>query len=283
MIQVQAEIEQPIEHGLRNLKVLLAEDNEVNQLLAKSILQYWGLESKVATTGNEVLNLINKEEFDVILMDIQMPEKSGIEATREIRNLLDPKKKNIPIIALTANALKGEEQKYRAVGMDDFLTKPFKAKELEDVILRVIKNEGAFGRDLNNTPANTLNSTVKEATNVTTAEKLYDLKSVHDIARGSEDFVLMLVKIFLDTIPADSKAMVQACEEKKWDSVSKLAHKLKSTIDTMHMVSIKENIRTVEADAKQGINKELLPAMIQKINNVIESTATHLRKEFNLA
>jgi CheY-like chemotaxis protein len=283
MIQVQAEIEQPIEHGLRNLKVLLAEDNEVNQLLAKSILQYWGLESKVATTGNEVLNLINKEEFDVILMDIQMPEKSGIEATREIRNLLDPKKKNIPIIALTANALKGEEQKYRAVGMDDFLTKPFKAKELEDVILRVIKNEGAFGRDLNNKPANTLNSTVKEATNVTTAEKLYDLKSVHDIARGSEDFVLMLVKIFLDTIPADSKAMVQACEEKKWDSVSKLAHKLKSTIDTMHMVSIKENIRTVEADAKQGINKEILPAMIQKINNVIESTATHLRKEFNLA
>jgi CheY-like chemotaxis protein len=282
MIQVQAEIEQPIEHGLRNLKVLLAEDNEVNQLLAKSILQYWGLESKVATTGNEVLNLINKEEFDVILMDIQMPEKSGIEATREIRNLLDPKKKNIPIIALTANALKGEEQKYRAVGMDDFLTKPFKAKELEDVILRVIKNEGLFGRNLN-APANTTNINSPEATNIETAEKLYDLKSVHDIARGSDDFVLMLVKIFLDTIPADSKAMVQACEEKKWDSVSKLAHKLKSTIDTMHMVSIKENIRTVEADAKQGINKELLPAMIQKINNVIESTATHLRKEFNLA
>ncbi|HEX8334057.1 MAG TPA: response regulator [Segetibacter sp.] len=283
MIQVHSEIDAPIQHGLANLKILLAEDNEVNQLLAKSILQYWGAESKTATTGNEVLNLINTEDFDVILMDIQMPDKSGIEAAREIRNLLDAKKKNIPIIALTANALKGEEQKYRAAGMDDFLTKPFKAQELEDVICRVIKNEGLFGRDLNEVAVIPVVVNNLKAVIPASEEKFYDLKSVHDIARGSEDFVVMLVKIFLDTIPADSKAMVQACEDKKWDNVSKLAHKLKSTVDTMHMVSIKEIIRTVEADAKQGINKETLPAMIKKINHVIEVTARDLRQEFNIA
>ena len=270
-----------MQNGLGNLKVLLAEDNEVNQLLAKSILQYWGLESRIATTGTEVLQLINTEEFDVILMDIQMPEKSGIEATTEIRNLLDPKKKNIPIIALTANALKGEESKYRAAGMDDFLTKPFKAKELHEVITRVIRNEGSFGRNLNTDTQEVINPINTPV--ITAQEKLYDLKSVHEIARGSDEFVLMLVNIFLDTIPADSKAMVEACNDKKWDQVSKLAHKLKSTIDTMHMTSIKDCVRTVEADAKQGINKETLPALIQKINSVITSTACSLRQEFNIA
>jgi HPt (histidine-containing phosphotransfer) domain-containing protein len=119
--------------------------------------------------------------------------------------------------------------------------------------------------------------------NVASEEKLYDLRSVHEIARGSQEFVLMLVNIFLDTIPADSHAMVVACNEKKWDSVSKLAHKLKSTVDTMHMVSIKEIVRTVESDAKQGINKETLPALVQKIDTVIAATAAHLRHEFNLA
>ena len=280
MIQLQAEIETSKQNGLGNLKVLLAEDNEVNQLLAKSILQYWGLESKVAKTGAEVLELIKHEEFDVILMDIQMPEKSGIEATREIRNLLDNKKRNIPIIALTANALKGEEKKYLAAGMDDFLTKPFKAIELYDVITRVIKNEGAFGRDLKPETPTISHASSYQIDN--SQEKLYDLKSVKDIARGSDDFVLMLVKIFLETIPADSIAMVQASDEKKWDAVSKLAHKLKSTIDTMHMVSIKEIVRTIESDAKQGINKEAIPALVQKIHSVIEKTAQDLRIEFKL-
>lgn len=130
------------------LKVLLAEDNEVNQLLAKGILRYWGMESKVASTGNEVLEFLNEEDFDLVLMDIQMPEKSGIEAANEIRNLTDLKKRNIPIIALTANSLKGEEKKYIAAGMDDFLTKPFKVHDLYEVIERVFRREGAFKREI---------------------------------------------------------------------------------------------------------------------------------------
>jgi CheY-like chemotaxis protein len=130
-----------------NLKILLAEDNEVNQLLIKGILRLWGLKAKIAMTGFEVLNLVENEEFDIILMDIQMPEKSGIEAAAEIRHLKDSKKRNVPIIALTANALKGEERNYRAAGMDDFLTKPFKEADLYEVIQKVLRKEGSFGRE----------------------------------------------------------------------------------------------------------------------------------------
>ena len=124
--------------SLGKIKVLLAEDNEVNKLLAKSILHHWGLEAKTAHTGFEAIEMLQNEDFDVILMDIQMPEKNGIEATQEIRNLPDEKKKNIPIIALTANALKGEEKKYLAAGMNDYLTKPFKEKELLEVIRKYV-------------------------------------------------------------------------------------------------------------------------------------------------
>ncbi len=261
---------------LGNLKVLLAEDNEVNQLLVRSILLYWGLESKTATTGVEVLELMDKEDFDMILMDIQMPDKNGIEATVEIRDLLDNKKKNIPIIALTANALIGEEKKYKAAGMDDFLTKPFKEEELYNVMYRVLNNNGGFGRSLNAAPVINVNETM------VASSKIYDLKNILDIARGNQDFVLTLVKIFLETIPADSKNMVKACEEKKWDQVSKLAHKLKTTIDTLHVHSITEVIRVIEMDAKQQVNVAALPALVFKVDRAIDNISCSLREDFEL-
>lgn len=261
---------------LKKLRVLLAEDNEVNQLLAKSILQYWGFESKVATTGTEVIALMKKEDFDVVLMDIQMPEKSGIEAATEIRRFEDITKRNVPIIALTANALIGEEKKYMAAGMDDFLTKPFKEKELFDVIQRVFNNQGSFGRDLYSTTMEENKPDLPEG------EKLYNLQSIFDLARGNEDFVITLVQIFLETIPPDTKAMVKACQEKKWDQVSKLAHKLKSTIDTIKVHSIKEIIRTIELDAKQGVNIAALPALVNKVDSVVEKISIDLRANYDV-
>lgn len=123
---------------LGNLKVLLAEDNEINQLLARSVLQYLGFESKTASNGQEAIDLLQQEDFDVILMDIQMPVKGGVEATTEIRNLANEKKKHIPIIALTASTLKGEEARYLAAGMDAFIPKPFKEQELYNVIDKVL-------------------------------------------------------------------------------------------------------------------------------------------------
>jgi CheY-like chemotaxis protein len=272
-------IEKPVRAGLGKLKVLLAEDNEVNQLLARSILQYWGIESKTAVTGHEVLDLMDKEDFDVVLMDIQMPEKSGIEAAKDIRNMSDLKKRKIPIIALTANALKGEEKKYIAVGMDDYLTKPFKENELYEVISRVLKNEGSFGRDLNS------ETIVEESQNKSViypdaTQKLYDLSLVTELARGNQDFIQSLTKIFVDTIPPTADQLKVACSEGNWDQTSKLAHKLKSTIDTMNISSIKDDIRTIEANGKYQKNLAEVPALVDKVKWVIEQTTAQLKIEF---
>ena len=126
------------ENKLGKLSVLLAEDNATNALFISTILGNWGFSLMVAINGNEVVKLVEQNDFDLILMDIQMPEKNGMEATKEIRKMEDEKKKTIPIIALTANGLIGLEKNYFESGMNDFLTKPFREKALYEVIEKVM-------------------------------------------------------------------------------------------------------------------------------------------------
>ena len=128
-----------VESTLGFLSILLAEDNAINTLVVATILNRWDCNVMIATNGNEVIDLVNKHHFDLILMDIQMPEKDGIEAAIDIRAMADITKRNIPIIALTANGLMGFEKHYFDAGMNDYLTKPFREKILYEMIEKVLK------------------------------------------------------------------------------------------------------------------------------------------------
>lgn len=120
------------------LKILLADDNAVNRLLARRLLNKAGHEVILAENGREALEAWEAERPDVILMDVQMPVMDGLEATQLIRNLEQDKQFNpTPIIALTANALERDRQQCLAAGMDDFLSKPFQIQALLDVVQRV--------------------------------------------------------------------------------------------------------------------------------------------------
>ena len=113
-------------------------------------------------------------------------------------------------------------------------------------------------------------------------KKLYNLKQVEEIASGNQEFILTLVNIFLETVPANCAEMVQASKSAQWDNVSKLAHKIKSTIDTMEIVSISTDIRTIEHDAKKEINLENIKKLVIKVTEVIENTSIQLKQEFSL-
>jgi CheY-like chemotaxis protein len=119
-----------------NLRILLAEDNEVNQHLMLRILSRIGYEATLATTGIQVLNKMDRQDYDVILMDIQMPEMDGITATRLIRAHYAPEKQP-RIIALTAETSIDGKAKYLAVGMDDLLVKPVKVSDLVSILGRL--------------------------------------------------------------------------------------------------------------------------------------------------
>jgi PAS domain S-box-containing protein len=127
-------------------KILLVEDNRVNQIVATSFLKKWGIESAVANNGLEAIELIQKKGFDLVLMDLQMPGLDGYEATRQIRELNDDYFKTIPIIALTASAMIEIKEKTAKAGMNDYLSKPFQPEELQDKIGKYLQkktNKGA--------------------------------------------------------------------------------------------------------------------------------------------
>ena len=119
-------------------KILMAEDVIVNQFLARVILESGGFKVDIANNGVEALDLFEKNDYDLILMDIQMPEMDGVTTTAKIRQLQDEKKANIPIIALTANALVGNEKEYYDAGMNACLTKPFTQEKLFEVLTKVL-------------------------------------------------------------------------------------------------------------------------------------------------
>lgn len=124
---------------LRGIKILLAEDNLVNQKVMNRFLERWEVDMTIVENGARAVEEVERSTYDVILMDLQMPEMDGYEATERIRTLDDPSKRQIPIIALTAAALKEVKEKVFASGMNDFVTKPFNPAELQQKIADQVK------------------------------------------------------------------------------------------------------------------------------------------------
>ncbi len=122
----------------RSLRILLAEDNVLNQKLAVRLLEREGHTVEVVTNGREAVRAAFQEKYDCILMDVQMPEMDGLQATAEIRKREAVSGGHIPIIAMTAHALTGDREKCLLAGMDAYIAKPFKPEELMDTISRLL-------------------------------------------------------------------------------------------------------------------------------------------------
>ena len=118
----------------KSLRILLAEDNLMNQEVAKEFLLFRGHSVVAVTTGIEAVELVKKDKFDCVLMDAQMPEMDGLEATAQIREFEKTTGSHIPIIAMTAHAMSGAKEKFIKAGMDDYVSKPFQADELFEKI-----------------------------------------------------------------------------------------------------------------------------------------------------
>ena len=130
---VETAVSKPIQPPKNSLRILLAEDNTINQKVTLRMLERLGYQADVAKNGHAVLNALGQSTYDLILMDIQMPEMDGLTATSHIRQntTLTPQPY---IIALTANALKGDRERFLAAGMDDYLSKPVHLEELAEAI-----------------------------------------------------------------------------------------------------------------------------------------------------
>jgi CheY-like chemotaxis protein len=256
---------------LHKKRILVAEDMEMNQFLTRRMLESGGLQVAVASNGYEALCLLEEQFFDCILMDIQMPEMDGIEATRRIRKLPDPEKARVPIFAFTANVLHEDIRRYKDAGMNDFLAKPFDELALMDVILR---NDGSA---VFSTETNKGNFDVKKKENTSGTSKLYDLTMIQSVSGGDEEFIKKMISLFIETVPPSMQELIKSVEEKNWEQTGKLAHKLKSTIDSMGIKSIRDEIRKVESLAKEKSHLDQIPPLASHIDKVIHHCVEQLR------
>ena len=235
---------------LTGKKVLVVEDNEFNQFIAKSILEKWHLMVTLAENGQVALEKIRKQQFDVILMDMQMPVLDGCSATKILRQEL---KIITPVVALTAFATQDAISKALNAGMDDYMTKPFE----EDLLYaQLLKSLGI-------TPEYITTDKPEEVT-LTPGEvvTLFDLDNLYELMGDDPQEMINIIEKFIELTPSDCDAVFNAFSSNNIDALAKAAHKVKSSIDLFAAAGLRSNIRTIHEYAKTNQHIEQLPDLI---------------------
>jgi PAS domain S-box-containing protein len=254
--------------NIDNISILLVEDNYLNRMVAQNSLQYYNCEVTEAENGVEALEILEKKTFDVILMDIQMPEMGGIEATEIIRNKL---KLSTPIIALTANAFKTEIDRCRKAGMDDYVTKPFDEEILIETIAKHTTNKKtAIPRAF-----------VSQESSAT--DKLYNLTSLNNLCRGDKEFIHKMITVFIEQTTDTIEKATIAISQENYLEVSQLIHRIKPSVESLGIESIFKELKLLEKISKAAKNKEQITALFSTIKEVLEMAIIQFKEdELNL-
>ena len=227
--------------------VLLVEDNIVNQCVASEILKRIGTEVSVANNGVEAVGLLERNQYDFVFMDCQMPEMDGYEATRRIRS--KPSLANLPIVALTANALSGDRQKCMDAGMSDYLTKPFTKAQLEEMLDKWLG--GA------RTGADVPVSSIEVATEKAQSEiELVDETALAEIRQLDNDGESSIFDEIVLEFKVSSKDLVariaDGVNNNDPEAVQRAAHALKSSSAALGLRHFSEQCARLESLGQQG-------------------------------
>ncbi len=244
---------------LNGAKVLVVEDNEINRLVARTVLT--GLKASVfeCENGKEAIQFLRENIVDVILMDVQMPIMNGIEATAIIRAELELK---TPIIALSAVAEKKDIDKCLSVGMDAFLLKPFEEKDLYEIILSMLART-----------SESIQSALYE--DIGTTNNLYDLKALHKLANNDNDFVKSIVDLFIKHIPDAVDELNQALELKDYDKIRQIVHRIKPNIINFGVKSIEDDIYLLLNDISHSDHDAYVTKVV-RISNILNQVCREL-------
>jgi Amt family ammonium transporter len=242
----------------RGEEILLAEDNEINQILAAEILRVAGYRYEIVRNGQEVADALTKKPFDLVLMDCQMPEVDGLEATRRIRRkesegaVLSPRGGRLPIIALTANALSGERERCLEAGMDGYLSKPIVPEEMIRTIESALSPQaqsGTPGPDVGAEPA---------ASPVSPADGRppFDLDELLKRCMGSRDFMARMLDKFASSVEADLEQLEQSLSGGDLEKTSRVAHMLKGMGANLSAHGVRQAALELERICRTGRRDE---------------------------
>ncbi|HXT24755.1 MAG TPA: response regulator [Candidatus Eisenbacteria bacterium] len=218
------------------LRVLVAEDNEVNQLVAKRIFEKLGHRVRVVGNGQEAVAAVASGQLDLIAMDVQMPVMDGLDATAAIRKAEEKSGKHVPILAMTAHAMKGDRERCLRAGMDGYVAKPIRSAELENAIGEVLgKRLPAFGENKADTAS------------------VIDLGALLEGVGGNRRLLQKLAKLFLADLPKLAARIKTALASRDGGELAKAAHALKGSVGNFGAAKAVEGASEVERHARSGV------------------------------
>ena len=245
--------------ALDGVRILVVEDNEMNQFVMQRMLESWGVRVDLAPNGRAALECLQRATYDLVLMDIQMPEMDGYETTRRIREQLALPAEVLPVLALTASTLVEKRDEIEAAGMNDFILKPF---DPDDLRARI-----------------TLHLNLRPAPKPVSARQYVNLSFLEEHAFGKNDFIVRMIDLFMAQVPTLLEQLKEALATEDWGRVKFVAHKMQASAGMMGIEALKTTLQTVEGCAAEETHLDQLPDWVEKAEEVCRVALQELLDE----
>ena len=230
------------ERKKHKLRILLAEDNATNQIVAIKILEKLGYRADAVANGLEAVNAVKTLPYDLVLMDVQMPEMDGLTATRAIRKLTNEiKNPKIPIIAMTAHAMKGDREKCIQAGMNDYVTKPINPQALFEAIDRSLDDSDKDSKKVK-----------KEKRAERSSENIFDKSALLERLGNDEEIYTEVIQLFLEDMPLEIEVLQQAFANNDTSLVQRQAHTIKGVAANVGAKVLQETAFRIENTVKEN-------------------------------
>jgi CheY-like chemotaxis protein len=245
-----------------SISILVVEDNKVNQLLVKNMLKKFGFSKfECAENGKSALEILRKNKFHLILMDIQMPEMDGYEITNVIRTQFPSPVKETPIIALTADASENEKKRAREAGMNDYVVKPYTPEELFGTLSRHLGTAMAEAAAPIRFPE---------------TEQNFSIDSLNQYTGGDMELTLQLIEIFLKQVPEAIEKLEVYIPEGDWKNVHAVAHKVKSSVSIFDFTDLRKILINIEENARDRKELMEIPMLFNQFKLLCRSAVANL-------
>lgn len=255
---------------MKGVKVLVAEDIALNQLLMKTLLDEFGFECEIVSNGKIAIEELKKNTYDIILMDLQMPELNGFEATEFIRNNL---KLSTPIIAVTADVTTADLSKCMSVGMNDYIAKPIDERLLYTKIIGILKKNNH----------KRLKKTVAKTNEEVLQKKVSNLDYLKQRTKSDPDLMKQMISLYLKQTPPLLKLLKESLDKKDWDSLYSAVHKLIPSFMIMGIDNDYENMaKEIQEYARTKKMTDKIQPLVDEIENGIKKSCKELKIELKI-
>lgn len=255
-----------LDNDIKNIKVLVVEDMALNQLLMRTVLDDFGFDCEIASNGKIAIEKLKEKNYEIILMDLQMPEMNGFDATTYIRKTMNSQ---IPIIALTADVTTADLEKCKSVGMNDYIAKPIDERLLYTKIVSLFKMP--------------LSTQTKNETKDTSNKKRYiDLNYLIRRTKSNPILMMEMITLYLEQTPKLIKLIKQSLKEKDWKALHSSTHKIIPSFSIMGIDTQFENLaKTIQDYATTQQKSDGIQNMVQELESVCFQACEELEVEFN--